>query len=169
VTRRTPWMAVLPLFGVVACADVWGFSNLTEVDAVAADATTPEEAPVDGLGTGMEAGPDGAQQGDEPSAELPDAQEDRGLSEGGEGGLLIRDGGPGEGGEDGSAAAQCKAICSSGCCDSQGKCRTTTSTAYCGNSGNACETCSTSGCTLSLGACCTSKQTCGCVTALGCM
>lgn len=152
-------MSVLPLLGVVACADVWGFSDLTGgSDALAPDAAMTQEGAVDGTEGGMESGPDSAQEEDEPSGDLPDAREEREVGEAGEGGMTVRDGAPVDGGND---AAACKAICTMGCCDSQGLCWPGTATAHCGTNGNACEACSGAGCTLATG-CCTTKQACGC-------
>ena len=154
-------MTVLPLLGVVACADVWGFSDLTEApDAVARDATTAEEAAVGGAEGGTDSGPDGSLEEDGPSGELPDAREER---EVGEADVGIREGGARDGGDDGAAATKCKPMCPMGCCDSQGICHTGNTTASCGTNGNACEACSGTGCTALTSACCTSKQACGCM------
>ncbi len=156
--RRTPfWIAALPLpglLGVVACANVWGFSDLTEggVDTGAQDATTPEAADEE-----ADTGSDGLLPGDD-SAAAPDVRAEDAASEAGEGGPSPREAGAGDGGNDGAAAAMCKSICSSGCCDAQGMCRTTLSAAYCGANGDPCQACGS--CTL--GACCTSSGTCGC-------
>jgi hypothetical protein len=152
-------MSVWPLLGVVACADVWGFSDLTASDAAAPDAATPQEAAVDGTEGGMDSGPDSAQREDESSADLPDAREERDLGEAGEGGMTVRESGSEDGGD---AAADCnRTNCPTGCCDSLGKCWPTSTTAHCGTNGNACEACTASACTLA-SACCTSKGTCGC-------
>jgi hypothetical protein len=171
VTRRTGWMAVVPLFGVVACADVWGFSDLTGGDAVAPDATTPQGA-IDAPGAGMDSSaPDSAQSGDESSGELPDSREQREVSEAGDGGMTVREGGPGDGGND-AAVAACKAICPMGCCDSTGHCVTALSARACGAAGAQCVDCTTTAatCTPLTPACCGSTTgQCGCSLAtVGC-
>jgi hypothetical protein len=165
-------MTVLPLVGVVACADVWGFSDLTEApDAVARDATAAEEAAVGGAEGGTDSGPDGSLEGDGPSGERPDAQDETGeAGKAGEAGR-IPEGGTKDAPDDG-AIAYCKANCLAGCCDSAGNCLTALSPRACGTAGATCVDCTTTEttCTALTPACCgsTTRQ-CGCSLAtVGC-
>ncbi|HTB78819.1 MAG TPA: hypothetical protein VK762_36500, partial [Polyangiaceae bacterium] len=140
--RRAPfWTVALSLLGVVACADVWSFSDLEE-GGVVQDATTGGDA-VERAESGADAIADGAEEADDSSLELPDAPVEAGES--GEAGVSPREGGVTDGGDDGAAAAACKAHCSMGCCDAQGVCRTTLSATYCGANGDACQACSSAG------------------------
>jgi hypothetical protein len=159
VTRRTPfWASALPLLGVVACADVWNFSDLEEGGPP--DASTGGDV-VERAESGADATPDGAEEAGDSSRELPDAREE---GEAGEAGLSPREGGVGDGGDDGASAAACKLHCAMGCCDSDGSCRTGNATAYCGTNGDACQACPSCG----TGPCCTSNKACGCLLALIC-
>jgi hypothetical protein len=61
-----------------------------------------------------------------------------------------------------AAPSLCSRICRAGCCDLQGKCRTTTTTAMCGAAGSMCLDCSMHVCAITSAGCCTAKGTCGC-------
>jgi hypothetical protein len=161
---RTPfWIVALSLLGVVACADVWSFSDLEEGGPP--DASTDGNV-VEGTESGADATADGAEEAGDSSGELPDAQEAGEAGEAGEADGSPREGGVTDGGDDGAAAALCKAHCASGCCDSAGICQAGTATTACGTSGDACQACPT--CSPLEGACCTSKQACGCLVTLIC-
>jgi hypothetical protein len=150
-------MTVLALFGVVACADVWGFSDLTAApDAVAPDATPAGDSPVSVLEAGGDDEADVFALGADSGADAADA---RGYGEGGEGeGGRSAEGGAKDAGDDGAAAA-CKATCS-GCCNSANHCVTPTATA-CGNGGEACVDCPACS-TLQTPCCGATSGQCGC-------
>jgi hypothetical protein len=147
------WLAVASMIGAAACADVWGFKDLTEGDG-GTDATAP---PAD----------DG---NDEPGVDLTDAEgADTGVSLDA-GDTLTDDGASGEAGDaaigdGGDAAAQlaCLTSCVSGCCDAAGKCQKGTSTAACGSPGHVCAVCNAN-CGFVTSNCCNSSQTCTCAT-----
>ena len=173
MTRRAPaWVVVAPLLGVVACANIWGFEDLTlsPPDAALQDATMPSDAPGTVSEAGGDAEVDAFAEGDVFGGDAADA---RVYGEGGMG-----DGGhPGEGGAkdagDDAAIPYCKANCPMGCCDSTGHCVTILSPRACGTAGATCVDCTTTTgatCTAVTPACCGSTTgQCGCSLAtVGC-
>jgi hypothetical protein len=162
VKTGTPgWVACGLLLGVAACADVWGFKDLTLGDGGAQDATTLSDAPNSGSEGGEDAEVDSGQGADSGDG----AADARAEGEGGEGGSAAHEGGAADAGDGGVTAADCMSICTSGCCNSSNICVTASATA-CGPPGQQCVDCPTASCTL--GACCTSAGQCGCSLVLGC-
>jgi len=162
VTRRPPaWIALTPLLGVVACANVWGFDDLTSRDGGPQDATTR----VDAFAPPVESGPDAADDGVGDVADSSgDASDAMGTGEGGEGGesdATAREGGPGDAGNDGATAAECKASCQTGCCDANNHCQAGSTPSICGSSGGACQDCSSHSCGTLQATCCVSGA-CAC-------
>jgi hypothetical protein len=153
-------MTVLPLLGVVACADVWGFSDLTEgPDAVARDSPTAGDSPVSAFEAGGDAEADVFALGADSGSDAADA---RSYGEGGEEeGVRPAEGGAKDAGDDG-AAATCKATCS-GCCNSANHCVAPPTATACGNGGEACVDCPA--CTLATPCCGANSGKCGCATA----
>jgi hypothetical protein len=147
-------LAFAPILGMVACANVWGFQDLTAgPDADVRDATT-ESQPDDEGQAAIDAAVDAPPAGDD-SASF-DAQGDARSPDAGEGGVVIREGGvrdAGDAGDDGGAAAECRRICTSGCCDSNNYCQQGTATAACGSAGATCQSCGA--CPALQTACCT--------------
>jgi len=142
VTKRPPtWVAVAaalaPLFGLVACADLWGFDDLTRAtDGGPQDATTADDGSAVGLEGGSDAEADGANEMADASADATNGRSEDGGSRGEAG---VRDAGAPDAGDDG-AAAGCRTACPSGCCDAMNHCQQTSQTA-CGTGGAACVDC----------------------------
>jgi hypothetical protein len=171
--RARAWVAIAPLLGVAACANVWGFDDLTlALDGGSRDATTASDALVGAADSGgdaeVDAGDDGydsVDAGDSSYAsDAPAVSDAPSYGEGGEGGGP-NDGAVKDAGGDGAAAAACKKICPMGCCDPAGRCLGGTATSACGTGGNACEACPASACTLASPCCGATSQQCGCATA----
>jgi hypothetical protein len=160
--RRAPgWVACGLLLGVAACADVWGFKDLTLGDGGAQDATTVSDAPNPGSEGGEDAEADSGQGADsgDGAADAADAADAR--SEIGDGGP-IADTGARDAGDDGASAA-CMSICMT-CCDSTNKCVKTSTVSACGMNGSACMVCPS--CGLGSTTCCgTTSGQCGCAAA----
>jgi hypothetical protein len=163
VTKRTRWVLVAPLLGVVACANVWGFDDLTLAqDGGTSDATTPsdDQATISEGGGGEDGEADGTAGDDAFRGDAADAADGRG--EGGEGGS-IRAGDAGDGGDAGLLTAYCAGHCA-GCCDSNGQCVNKVTITACGMGGAMCVDCpACSG--LGASPCCgTTTGQCGCLT-----
>jgi hypothetical protein len=138
-----------------ACSGADG-TDLNAVDAAGGpDATTPP--PPDGSGNardgatsssdaveGDASGADDSSAGD-PDGDVGDALADVEVSDAGD-----------------AAPSLCSRICRAGCCDLQGRCRTTTTTAMCGAAGSMCLDCSMHVCAITSAGCCTARGTCGC-------
>jgi hypothetical protein len=165
VTKSAPlWVIVPPLFGVVACANVWGFDDLTLAqDGGPSDATmASDDQATDSEGGGDDGSTDGAVENHDSDADAGDA---RIYGDGGEAGPII-DAGARDAGGDG-AAATCEMICQ-GCCDSNNQCVVMMSPTACGMGGQACADCSkTVTCTPLVSVQCCGAMTgqCGCATA----
>jgi hypothetical protein len=168
VTKRPPWVAVAatlaPLFGLVACADLWGFDDLTlATDGGPQDGTTADDAPAVGP-EGSDAEADGANEMADASVDATNVRSEDGGSRGDAG---VRDAGAPDAGDDG-AAAGCRAACPTGCCDAMNHCQPMSQTA-CGTGGAACVDCTADASCMVLApvACCgaTTGQ-CGCAAPL---
>jgi hypothetical protein len=160
--RVTPRIAVVPILGLLACAKVWGFQDLTEgPDGGSPDATTASDAQDDRSESALDAAVDAP--GEEEDSASADALPDVRRPDGGEGGAAIAEGGVGDAGDDG-AAAFCRSICG-GCCDANNHCAGGDTTAACGTDGAACQTCS---CTALQITCCV-KGACKCEVSLTCL
>ncbi len=164
VLARAPTGVVIgALLGLAGCADVWGMKDLSQGDG-GPDATAD--------GNAAEGGDDGESDGSgdegivESGGEAGDAIALDGESEAGPGDAAM-----GDGGND-AAIAMCQTICpTTGCCDAQGLCHTSTmlGPTVCGSGGNLCQDCkATMSCSVLVpNACCiTSTGKCGCETAL---
>ena len=154
-------MAIAPLVGIVACANIWGFDDLTlGPDSGSEDATTsnaPEaggDAEADAVGVRNDSG------GEAADAHVSGEDGEAGEAEA----AAAREAGARDAGGDGAAAAQCKAICKTGCCDSSGFCQAGTLASACGGGGAACATCS-GPCPLGPPCCVATSKQCGCTTA----
>ncbi len=147
-------LAAAPLLGVVACASIWGFQDLTAgSDGGSNDATTGSDAQDDRSESALDAAADAP--GEDEDAAFSDAQSDARSPDGGEGGAMSREGGArdaGDAGDDGAAAATCRSICPTGCCDSNNYCQGGSATTVCGSGGAACQSCA--GCSALQTACC---------------
>jgi hypothetical protein len=170
-SRAAAWVFIAPLLGVAACADVWGFQDLTASDGGPPDATSMNDArsgaPESGAG---DAEADAAEEEGDSGQEVgEDARSDGEAGKAGDSGGVSREGGLSDGGDggDGAAVIACEGVCM-GCCDAQGICHTTTSTTVCGASGTACQDCTTPAhkCTVIGESPCCGTSGCGCA-ALG--
>jgi hypothetical protein len=159
--RLAPHVAVAPLIGLIACANVWGFQDLTtESDGGLPEAAAPTS---DAPGDDAESSRDAAQEasGEPEDSAFLDARDD---ARSRDAGAPKADGGANDGGDDGAAAA-CRGICVTGCCDSNNICQAGTSTSACGSGGVACEACSCKALQLT---CCV-RGGCACETSLACL
>jgi hypothetical protein len=168
-------LVVSPALALAACADLWGFDDLTLApDGASATATSDGgegdvssgEAGAAGDTSDSEAGSDsGLPEDDGAPSDGAGAGGDRGDS--GDGGNPKDAASDGEA-NDGAAMARCQSICTSGCCDTEGICQQGTATDTCGTGGRACVNCSkTQSCPLpGIGPCCTSSA-CGCSATCG--
>ena len=154
------WAVVAPLLGAVACANVWGFDDLTLAqDGGPPDATTPGDEqilPSEG-GGGGDAEADALDERDSGG----DAADARIHGDAGEDGSRISDTGARDARDDGAAAA-CKALCST-CCDSTNHC-VPEGTGSCGIGGGTCVDCvdAMPCATLSTSCCGPMTGQCGC-------
>lgn len=173
VGRRALFSAV-PVIGLVACANIWGFSDLGIGQGGPADATASAVQPdvaVASDASAFEASEDDseASSDDSPVTEGADSALDAAEPDAAEASTPPDAGGGGK--TDASDAAPpvtCASICT-GCCDIHGDCQAGTATAVCGIAGAACADCTMHSCSglLSTG-CCASHQACGCTVALIC-
>jgi hypothetical protein len=157
------------LVAVVACANVWGFEDLTVAPADGAPATAVKDGGQDGEDATGAPGDDATETDaglDSSALQGADAETDGAGRDSGLGGS--KDAASDGAANDGAAVARCQAICTSGCCDAQGICQGGTATSVCGAGGAACVNCSkTQSCPLpGIGACCTSGA-CGCSATCG--
>lgn len=168
---RAAWAFIAPLLGVAACANVWGFQDLTASDGGPPDATSMTDAPVAAQEAGAgDAEADAADQEGDSHVAGEDARSDGPIGDAGDGGGVSREGGPADGGNagDSAAVALCETICTMGCCDSQGICHSTTTTKVCGPAGTACQDCSTHTCSVLTETPCCGTSGCACQSILGC-
>jgi hypothetical protein len=151
--RTAPlWLAVASMIGGAACADVWGFKDLSEGDGGTDATATPADAndePSVGLTDA------GASDADD-SLDAEDAVAEGSSDEAGDGAL-------GDGGDAAALVAACLTSCAIGCCDSAGKCQKGTSTSACGSPGHVCAVCNAN-CGFVTSNCCNSSQNCTCAT-----
>jgi hypothetical protein len=148
--RRALWLALASALGAAACADVWGMKDLTvEVDGgVDATSTPPDDA------NDEAAAVTDAEETDAASLEAGDAMADGPSSEAGDGAID-------DGGDAAAMVAACLTSCTSGCCDTGGKCQKGTSVSACGSPGHVCAVCNAS-CLPTQSNCCNSSLVCTC-------
>jgi hypothetical protein len=182
VRTARAWPVAIAVLGLAACADIWGFHDVSGVSTDAAsfqvgesgsrdDAMTSSSdaagAEDDGSFDGTvadgatDAGPAGDGSGDATTS--AEADGDAIATEAG----IAEAGGPSDALDE--AVIACQAICS-GCCDSTGHCQPGTQTGVCGANGALCEDCPDTPCNFVSTACCKGNTsggggTCGCATA----
>jgi hypothetical protein len=176
--KRRPRMAAAPRFGLVvglaaglsACANVWGFDDLTTPSPDDAS-PIPTKDGGDGVSEGS-AQADSSDTDDGSDATLVDVQDAGPDGSDGRGGLDAGDGARSSDAasdadaDDGAAMAQCMTICG-GCCDSQGICQKGTAVSACGTGGKACLDCPVADkCTVLTTSCC-NNNACACATVCG--
>jgi len=152
--------------GLVGCADIWGFDDLTSPgpDSASPVPTTEGGSMLDdGAPDAPPDGPSPIDAGPDSSPDVPDARADAGARDGGDGGGSS-DAAADADAADGAAIVRCLAC--AGCCDSQGVCQGGTSVSACGAGGTACLDCPVAKkCTTLMTSCCSSSNACGCSTA----
>jgi hypothetical protein len=186
MTRACVWLGSASLLCLAACADLWGFNDLTiPADAAPADGAPSDGAPVDVTaadqstrGDSNVSASDGAS---EDGAEVEDSSEEDAGNSGSRDGGPVDDGGDsgadsggsqGDGGDAGHASdasdaapSGCQQSCLSGCCSAQGQCQPGNVLGACGTGGRSCEDCSAAAFKGSCGGvttpCCTT-QMCQC-------
>jgi hypothetical protein len=181
---RRAW-GLAPFAALAACADIWGFHDLTPPPDAAAfvvpDATTSIDVnpPTQDAPGAADTSPaeDSANDDSGDEASAVDAPWDA-IADGTPGDAdeaSAPEGGPPEAGppeaspSDGAAdaIAECQSICA-GCCDTSGHCELGTSPTVCGVSGALCQSCAGQSCIITSSPCCKSNGSCGCSGLLGC-
>ena len=174
--KTRPRMAAAPRFGLAvglvaglaACANVWGFDDLT--------AASPDDASSSATNDGGDDVSEGSVQADASDtddgsdATLVDAQDAGPDGSGRDGGDAGRssDAASDADANDGAAMARCMGICPTGCCDSQGTCQSGTAVSACGTGGKACMNCPVAEkCTIITTMSCCNSSACACATVCG--
>jgi hypothetical protein len=172
--KTRPRMAAAPRFGLVvglvaglaACANVWGFDDLTaaspdDASPIATDGGDDvSEGSVQADASDMDGGSDAT------LVDVQDAGPDGSGRDGGDSGRSS-DAASDADANDGAAMAWCMANCA-GCCDSQGTCQVGTAVSACGTGGKACLDCPVADkCTLITTTSCCNSNACACATVCG--
>ena len=153
--------------GLAACANVWGFDDLTTASPDDASSIATKDGADDVSEGSVQA--EASDTDDGSDATLVDAQAAGPDGSGRDGGDAGRssDAASDADANDGAAMASCAANCP-GCCDSQGTCQKGTAVSACGTGGKACLDCPVADkCTLLTTSSCCNSSACACATICG--
>jgi hypothetical protein len=166
-------MTTAPRFGLVvglaagltACANVWGFDDLTSGSPDDASSTATKDESDDASEGSVQAEASDTDDGSDATlADVQDAGPDGSGRDGGDAGRAS-DAASDADADDGAAVARCMGICPMGCCDSQGICQKGTAVSACGTGGKACVDCPK--CTVITTSICCNNNACACATVCG--
>jgi hypothetical protein len=173
--KTRPRMRAAPRFGLVvglaaglsACANVWGFDDLTPASPDDASSIATMDGGDDVSEGSVQA--EASDTDDGSDATLVDVRDAGADGRGRDGGDAARssDAALDADADDGAAMARCMTRCA-GCCDSQGNCQKGTAVSACGTGGKACMDCPVADkCTILTTTSCCNSNACACATVCG--